>query len=280
MSVLRTTLMSRLVKVLVVCACLLGAGTHPRVRAQPPTQTLPPVSADTARGIELYKQGDIEEAIKLLKQASKQTPRDASAWHFLGLAYQQKGEQKNARKALETAVHLRLTQLNPRVLRVAPNLFPAPSKEEKDLYRAEQVRRYQAAREAIDAYLQLNPKDAAFWREQAESLQFYSAQTEQQDGAQALYHMAEVTTKAVILSKPLPRYTEEARRSRTGGRVALRLVLGADGTVQHILVVRALPDGLTEMAVAVAKQIAFQPATKDGRPVSQVVNVEYNFSIY
>ena len=34
------------------------------------------------------------------------------------------------------------------------------------------------------------------------------------------------------------------------------------------------------MALNAARGIKFKPATKDGRPVSQFVTIEYNFYIY
>lgn len=90
----------------------------------------------------------------------------------------------------------------------------------------------------------------------------------------------EVTRKAVIISKPEPGFTETARKNNITGTVRLRMVLSANGQVSNISVVKGLPDGLTEKAIAAARQIRFQPATKDGRPVSQYVTVEYNFNIY
>ncbi|MCA1556179.1 MAG: energy transducer TonB [Acidobacteria bacterium] len=44
--------------------------------------------------------------------------------------------------------------------------------------------------------------------------------------------------------------------------------------------INGLRDGLSEMSVNAARGIRFTPATKDGRPVSQYVQVEYNFNIY
>jgi TonB family protein len=278
----RTALNTLSVELTFLCACLLCAGAHAAARAQtaPPMQTFPPVSADTSRGIDLYQQGDIEGAIEHLKKGVQETPNDADAWRYLGLAYERKGDEKNARKALARAVQLRFARLNQRALRVVSRQLPAPSEEARAAARAEQTRRYEAALETIEAYLRLNPKDATFWRAQAESLQFYNAHNGEQDNADDVYSPTDVDTKAVILSKPLPQYTEEARRSRTSGRISLRVVFAADGTVQHILVLNPLPDGLTEQAIAVAKRITFQPAIRGGRPVSQLAVVEYGFSIY
>jgi len=90
----------------------------------------------------------------------------------------------------------------------------------------------------------------------------------------------DVTRKAVINHKPEPSYTYDARRNEVTGTVRLRLVLAADGTVRDITPLTTLPDGLTEMAVAAAREIEFTPAWKDGHAVSQYVTVEYNFNIY
>jgi len=88
------------------------------------------------------------------------------------------------------------------------------------------------------------------------------------------------TQKAVILSKPEPSYTEDARRNQVAGTVVLRVVLQASGQVSDIQVVRGLPYGLTERAMEAARRIKFKPATKGGRAVSQFTIIEYSFSPY
>ena len=90
----------------------------------------------------------------------------------------------------------------------------------------------------------------------------------------------EVTSKAVIIVKPSPEYTEEARQHEISGTVTVRAVLSSSGHVTSIRPVSDLPYGLTEKAVAAARNIRFIPAVKDGRYVSQYVTIEYNFNIY
>lgn len=90
----------------------------------------------------------------------------------------------------------------------------------------------------------------------------------------------EVTSKARVLSKPEPTYTEAARKNQITGTVVLRAVFSSGGTVTNIHAVSGLPDGLTERAIAAAKQIRFVPATKDGRPVSMWMELQYNFNLY
>lgn len=90
----------------------------------------------------------------------------------------------------------------------------------------------------------------------------------------------ELTRKALITYKPEPGFTEKAKHNNVSGVVRLRVLLHYSGAVKNISIVRGLPDGLTEKAIAAAKWIRFRPAEKDGRAVSQYVVIEYNFNIY
>ncbi len=90
----------------------------------------------------------------------------------------------------------------------------------------------------------------------------------------------EVTQKARILARPEPQYTEEARKNQVSGTVVLRAVFSSSGQVTNIRAVSGLPYGLTERAIAAARQIRFSPAMKDGRAVSQHIQIEYNFNLY
>jgi TonB family protein len=90
----------------------------------------------------------------------------------------------------------------------------------------------------------------------------------------------DVTSKARILEKPEPQYTEAARKNQITGTVVIKAIFSSSGQVTNIVAVSKLPDGLTEKAIAAARQIRFVPATKDGRPVSMYMQLEYNFNLY
>ena len=91
----------------------------------------------------------------------------------------------------------------------------------------------------------------------------------------------EVTVRAVIRAKPQAVYPYEARRRGVEGEVKLRIILGSDGKVRDRMeVIEGLPYGLTEQAFKAARRIEFEPARKDGRPVSQYVIVVYHFDLY
>ena len=90
----------------------------------------------------------------------------------------------------------------------------------------------------------------------------------------------EVTQKARLGTKPEPRYTEQARKHQVAGTVVLKVVFSSEGRVTNIRTVSGLPDGLTDNAIAAARQIRFIPAVKDGKFVSMWMQLEYNFNLY
>jgi TonB family protein len=99
-------------------------------------------------------------------------------------------------------------------------------------------------------------------------------------GRAGTYSSSEVEQRARLLFKPEPQYTEEARKNQITGTVMLRVVFSSGGEVVQIRAVRTLPFGLTEQAIAAARQIRFVPAMKDGRAVSVFMQLEYNFNLY
>lgn len=129
------------------------------------------------------------------------------------------------------------------------------------------------------AAIEVSSSGAERLREQAETLRWHADAVSQSD-APPVYTADNVTTRAQITSKPEPLYTDRARKDGITGMVRLRMLLSFDGRVRHIRVLKGLEGGLTEMAINAARGIKFTPATKDGRPVSQFVVIEYNFHIF
>jgi TonB family protein len=87
-----------------------------------------------------------------------------------------------------------------------------------------------------------------------------------------------VDTKPIPLNSPQPRYTEEARNNKIEGNVTLRILVGTDGQVHQVRVVRGLPDGLDDQAIQAAYQLRFKPAMKGGNAVAywQTISIEFN----
>jgi len=83
-----------------------------------------------------------------------------------------------------------------------------------------------------------------------------------------------------ITFQPKAIYTDAARENNVQGGVRLKIVLLANGQIGSVTSITELPDGLTEQAIAAAKQIKFEPKRVNGVPVSVIVTREYTFTIY
>lgn len=92
-----------------------------------------------------------------------------------------------------------------------------------------------------------------------------------------IYTFRELDVKPRITEKPEPTYTEEARANNISGTVVLRVLLAKTGHVTNIRVISGLPFGLTERAIAAARNLKFVPGIKDGENVSLWLQLEYNF---
>jgi protein TonB len=82
------------------------------------------------------------------------------------------------------------------------------------------------------------------------------------------------------LYAPDPEYSEEARKAKYQGVCVLKLIVGPDGHPRDIAVARSLGLGLDEKAMEAVKNWKFEPAMKDGKPVSVAINVEVQFRLY
>ncbi len=80
---------------------------------------------------------------------------------------------------------------------------------------------------------------------------------------------------------PDPPYSEEARKAKYQGTVLLQLVVGVDGRVKQITVVKGPGLGLEEKARDTARQYIFKPALgPNGRAVPVIVNYEVTFRLF
>lgn len=83
-----------------------------------------------------------------------------------------------------------------------------------------------------------------------------------------------------ILSKPRANYTDAARQNQVQGTVTLRVTFLANGSIGSISPVSGLPNGLTEQAIAAARNIRFEPAKKNGVAQTVTKQVQYSFTLY
>ena len=104
--------------------------------------------------------------------------------------------------------------------------------------------------------------------------------TEQNQQANDQIRPMDISTRPTILYREKASYTQEARDNQIQGIVVLSVVFGTDSQLQDIEVVQGLPYGLNESAIAAAKKLRFEPAVKDGQPVSVRGKLEFSFNLY
>jgi TonB family protein len=224
------------------------------------------------------------DAVREAEAALSSDPNLSDAHYIIGVVRLRTGAMAEALREAEAAVKLDrnfgaayLLESQALIGSFGENAPPVSGPEGREATRS----RYARAATALENYLRLNSQaeEKQTWLEQLETLRFYGAPHTSADPEEIVTSKL-ATTKAHVLRKPEPQYTNDARAAGVIGTVVLRAVFAADGTVQHILVVKSLPYGLTENAIKAARQIKFTPASVEGRAVSMFIQLEYNFYLY
>ncbi|MBD0373616.1 MAG: TonB family protein [Pyrinomonadaceae bacterium] len=237
--------------------------------------------SELTSAIELYKKGDDKGAIEALRRVTKKQDKEIAAWYYMALAYTRQGKQNDARKAYEKAAKSGEWLIDAIYASMPYLEVPAKTGQYKGLLLI--------AAESAKKYLELSSKPSRSkreeWSERAELLNDYAMLSEGEKNAgdpdlAKVYTTRQIDTKARIISRPEPQYTDEARKNQVMGTVVLRGIFAFDGKVRAIRVMKGLPDGLTMSAIRAARRIKFVPATINGKPVSQYIQIEYNFNLY
>lgn len=194
-----------------------------------------------------------------------------------GDALSKQGDTRGALDALGDAVE--------RYKRIYLNERSAPPPFASDAsarFRSGMSARLRRAPECIELYTRLggvrSMKD--FERSQLEALRAHALGLTETDASRIIFFSRETDERAVITSKPEPRFPREARGTTVSIRVLVRVVLGADGEVRHAFVLTEQAKPFSESSVEATKGIKFTPARKDGHTVSQFVTLEYGFQSY
>lgn len=92
--------------------------------------------------------------------------------------------------------------------------------------------------------------------------------------------VAKVTQPLRIISKQKAAYTDAARTNNVQGTVTLRVTFLSSGGIGSITTVKGLPYGLTEQAIAAARNIRFDPEKVNGVAKTTTRPVSFTFNIY
>ena len=98
--------------------------------------------------------------------------------------------------------------------------------------------------------------------------------------ADQVFHVGSEVTAPKATFTPEPKFTEIARYEKFQGVVVVNLIVGKDGAVHKVRLIRPLGLGLDESAQSMIQTWRFQPATRNGQPVAVEMNVEVAFNLY
>jgi TonB family protein len=81
----------------------------------------------------------------------------------------------------------------------------------------------------------------------------------------------------MCITCPDPKFSDLARRAKVNGTVSISAVITTSGQVTAIYIAKPLPFGLTQAAINSVRDWKFNPAMKDGNPVSVRVDITVTF---
>ena len=111
-------------------------------------------------------------------------------------------------------------------------------------------------------------------------LQFSTGSNATATGTAKLFKVGHGVKPPRATYQPEPSFSEPARRAKYQGVVTMSLIVDKDGLPQKIRILSPLGAGLDAKAVEAVSTWKFQPAEKDGEPVSVQIAVEVNFRLY
>jgi TonB family protein len=220
-------------------------------------------------GIEALSGADYEKAAEHFKLAAADKPDDMWAFYYFGLcllklkrldvaakAYQ----QAMAIKPNEAAVHYQLCKIY-----LEMGASDAAEKERR--------------------WLQENDRELALYlsdpltSDKSTTQQIQKAPLSSANDKPTVEPMTK-DLRPTILYREKAKYTEIARINHAQGTVVLQAVFAVNGEMQNIRVIRGLPDGLTHKAIEATRKIRFNPATRNGEPVSVRGTLEFTWNLY
>jgi TonB family protein len=95
-----------------------------------------------------------------------------------------------------------------------------------------------------------------------------------------IYNVGGGVSAPVAIYQPEPEFSDQARRAKYQGVVALQIVVTPQGRTADIQVVRHLGMGLDQKAIEAVRKYRFRPAMYHGHPVAVRVIVEVDFHLF
>ena len=140
------------------------------------------------------------------------------------------------------------------------------------------------ARQRLEEIVKQYPADEARLKEAREKIaemeKLYTGEKEREvQKSIAEMQKSETNRKAKVIYKVEPEYPADARDQKIAGSVLLSMTIDHDGVPQNIKVKKPLYPSLDQAAIEAVRKWRFEPAIKDGQPVSMWITVEVYFGL-
>jgi protein TonB len=97
-----------------------------------------------------------------------------------------------------------------------------------------------------------------------------------QSSREQVYRVSGDVKPPRVISSPQPNYPQAARKGHSAGQIVIWMIVGSDGRTRDVQVNRGISPELNQAAVDAAEKWRFRPATKDGKPVSVRIAIEFD----
>lgn len=217
---------------------------------------------------ELLRQGDLERAASDFEEILRAKPDHTKAKILLGVTHFQLG-QKAGENGDGTRAILEVRE----ALRLEPDEAYWHSALAKLLN--EQGDPEGAAKECAQA-AELSPDDSGL----ASGCGLAKSVPPEGGPKSENFAVGKGFTAPIPTYKPEPSYTEKARSVWYQGTTVAWIVVNAQGSVEHAMIVKPLGLGLDQMALQKVLTWKFTPATRNGVPVPARLSVEIAFRLF
>ena len=228
-----------------------------------------------------FLSGKLNEAKSKAEKALVLDPKQMQAYYFLSAAQRQQGLFKPSRETADRAIRINPDLPDFYWMKVLATFAEAVYTSEV----RDNTKLLGEVKRILESYPKLadDTEGSRFIREKLNNLEIFSEAVKNPSNFSPPTEPPPPdpdSTPLKILSKPRPGYTEAGRRNQAQGVVRIVLLFASNGTVEYGLPLNVLKFGLTAEAMNAAYQIKFEPATKNGKPISVVKHIEYSFSVY
>ena len=83
----------------------------------------------------------------------------------------------------------------------------------------------------------------------------------------------------VLMKAEQPSYTKFAKEAGIEGTVNLEILVGENGKVKSVILIKSLESGLDKNAIEAAQKFIFQPAESNGKPIECLIRQAIRFSL-